>query len=281
MLREHKRRVVGYIESTISENALDMGTSVMVMQTKCKTPGCVPLETSIVIVFPRDGNQYIDGVEESCGGSFKTTILLPLSEVTRDDVLDSLPPGFKGGRKTWENTCFALRDFVLGRIGGTVGSGNTDAEKDNRRILSQYLIACLDDYIENGCQAPELGMPFPIKDKQAKESSGSGSSSSSKVKGDNESETKSPVSEGTNNSTEPSDESKKSVLELQSSNTKQMETAMDWRRRQTMLQTLQLPDSNNMVQRLAEREHLCTRTSSCPCCETDSIQDLSNAMMSL
>ena len=96
MLREHKRRVVRYIESTIPEDALDMGTSVMVMQTICKTPGCVPLETSVIIVFPKDGQEHIQGLPESCGGTFKTKILLPLSEVTKDDVLDALPPTFKG-----------------------------------------------------------------------------------------------------------------------------------------------------------------------------------------
>lgn len=96
MLREHKRRVVRYIEATIPEDALDMGTSVMVMQTVCQTPGCVPLETSVIIVFPKDGKEHIEGLSESCGGTFKTKILLPMSEVTKDDVLDALPPAFEG-----------------------------------------------------------------------------------------------------------------------------------------------------------------------------------------
>lgn len=161
MLREHKRRVVGYIESTIPDHALDMGTSVMVMQTVCKTPGCVPLETSVVIVFPRDNAQHIEGLPESCGGSFKAKILMPLSDVTLDDVLDSLPPGFKGGRKTWEKTCLNIRDYTLGRIAGTVGFGDTEIEVKEREMLSEYLIACLQDYMKNGCMAPDFGMPFP------------------------------------------------------------------------------------------------------------------------
>ena len=49
-LRHHKRRVVEYVESTIPESALDLGTSVMVMQVDCRVPGCVPVETMIVIV---------------------------------------------------------------------------------------------------------------------------------------------------------------------------------------------------------------------------------------
>jgi len=161
MLRQHKRRIVQHIESTIPEHALDMGASVMVMQTTCKTPGCVPLETAIVIVFPRDKTQYIDDLPESCGGSYKTKILLPLSEVSLDDVLDALPPGFKGGRKTWENTCLTLRDHMLGRIGGIVGSGDDKAEVEERKILAEYLKSCLEDYIKNDCVAPELGLPFP------------------------------------------------------------------------------------------------------------------------
>ena len=96
ILREHKRRVVQYIENTIPDDALDMGTSVMVMQTVCKTPGCVPLETSVIVVFPKDGIEHISGLPESCGGTFKTKILLPLSEVTEEDVFDALPPAFKG-----------------------------------------------------------------------------------------------------------------------------------------------------------------------------------------
>lgn len=64
MLREHKRRVVRwYIEATIPEDALDMGTSVMVMQTVCQTPGCVPLETSVIIVFPNILRVYQKAVE--------------------------------------------------------------------------------------------------------------------------------------------------------------------------------------------------------------------------
>merc|ERR1719223_1107392 len=88
---------------------------------------------------------------------------MPLADVTKDDVLDALPPGFEGGRKTWELTCLAARDIVLGRIGGLVGSGDTDVELEERRILAQYLKQSLDDYLNAGCIAPELGMPFPTE----------------------------------------------------------------------------------------------------------------------
>lgn len=108
MLREYKKRVVGYIESKIPEDALDMGTTVMVMETVCKTPGCVPLETSVIIVFPKDGKEHIEGLPESCGGTFKTKILLPLRDVTEDDVLDALPPSFKGKHLLHELVGFVL-----------------------------------------------------------------------------------------------------------------------------------------------------------------------------
>lgn len=167
MLREHKKRVVKYVEDTIPEEALDMGTSVMVMQTACRTPGCVPLETAIAIIFPRplkgsnSTKELVPGIKESgIGGSFKTKVLLPLGEVTKDDVLDALPPGFNGGRKTWENTCLSLRDLVIGRIGGLVGIGDEEAEIEDRRLLAEYLRQSLTDYLDRNCKAPDLGMPF-------------------------------------------------------------------------------------------------------------------------
>uniref|UniRef100_A0A7S3Q8Y0 Uncharacterized protein n=1 Tax=Chaetoceros debilis TaxID=122233 RepID=A0A7S3Q8Y0_9STRA len=183
MLREHKRRVVQYVENTIPENLLDLGTTVMVMQTACRTPGCVPLETAIAVVFPRPmrtggrksasktasasatvpapvAKELLPGLKESAGGTFKTKILLPLAEVTKDDVLDSLPPVFEGGRKTWERTCMALRDMMIGRIGGMVGSGDTEVEVEERQILAEYLQQSLKDYLARGCVAPELNEPF-------------------------------------------------------------------------------------------------------------------------
>jgi hypothetical protein len=163
ILREHKRRVVSYIEDTIREEILDLGTTVMVMQTACRTPGCVPLETVLAIVFPRlNRGELIPGIKESDGGTFKTNILLPLSEVTRDDVLDALPPGFQGGRKTWERMCLQLRDLVFGRIGGLVGNGNEEVE--DRRIMAEYLKSAMEDYLARDCKAPPLGQPFDDDD---------------------------------------------------------------------------------------------------------------------
>ena len=92
-LRQHKKRVVDYVESCIPEEALDMGTMVMAMQVSCKAPGCVPLETAIVIVFPKLGEEVIPGLPESQGGNYKTKVLKPMSEVTKDDILSFCQKG--------------------------------------------------------------------------------------------------------------------------------------------------------------------------------------------
>ena len=185
MLRQHKRRVIEFIESTIPENALDMGTSVMVMQVSCRQPGCVPLETAITIVFPKpprkrnkkraaattegekdeeipsfDQPLIPDLIESQIGGNFKTRILKPLSDVTQEDVLDSLPPNFTGGRKTTESICLKARDMMFAQIGQLVGDDDTTDSKNGKKLVAEYLKACLDEYTERDCQAPEWGSPF-------------------------------------------------------------------------------------------------------------------------
>ena len=187
MLRQHKRRVIEFIESTIPENALDMGTSVMVMQVSCRQPGCVPLETAITIVFPKPPRKrnkkraatakddsdkkeeevpsfeqplIPDLIESQIGGNFKTRILKPLSDVTQDDVLDSLPPNFTGGRKTVESICLKARDMMFAQIGQLVGDDDTTDSKNGKKLVAEYLKACLDEYTERDCQAPEWGSPF-------------------------------------------------------------------------------------------------------------------------
>jgi len=161
LLRQHKRRVVEYVESTIPDTALDLGTSVMVMQVSCRQPGCVPLETAITVVFPRPPRKMkkkkrsavvaqeeqnkddddaaheeeipsfpkplLPNLEESrIGGNYKTRILKPLSDVTQDDVLDALPPSFTGGRRTVESICIKARDMIFAQIGQLVGNGDDD-----------------------------------------------------------------------------------------------------------------------------------------------------------
>lgn len=198
LLRQHKRRVIEYVESTIPEDALDLGTAVMAMQVSCRQPGCVPLETAITIVFPKpprktmrkrnatvqNGNDkenkddddedevpsfpkpLVPNLEESrIGGNFKTRILKPLAEVTKDDVLDALPPNFEGGRRTVESLCIKARDMVFAQIGQLVGSNDEelkDSEEgkrlvEGRRLVAEYLKVCLEEYVERGCVPPEWG----------------------------------------------------------------------------------------------------------------------------
>ena len=192
LLRQHKRRVIEFIEATIPENALDMGTSVMVMQVSCRQPGCVPLETAITIVFPKPPRKMkkrasddpkdeketpafpkplIPGLEESrIGGSFKTRILKPLAEVTKDDVLDALPPEFEGGRRTIESVCLKARDTVFAQIGQLVGNDDTKDSVEGRRLVAEYLKRCLGEYVERDCVAPEWGEEFAPLEKDLEQS---------------------------------------------------------------------------------------------------------------
>jgi hypothetical protein len=161
ILRQEKRRIVNEIEATMPEEALDFGTTVMVMQVSCKAPGCVPLETAIIIVFPKSSVELVPGLPESCdGGNYKTKILKPMKDVTRDDILDALSPAFKGGRRTMETLCLYARDVMLAQITQLFGE-EQDSDSD-RRAMAEYLRQCLDDYIANGCRAPEQGVEFQM-----------------------------------------------------------------------------------------------------------------------
>jgi len=183
-LREHKRRVVAFVESTISEEALEMGVMVMVMEVSCRAPGCVPLETVITIVFPRgQSGELIPGLPESgSGGNYKTKILMPLASVTKDDVLDALPPQFEGGRRTMESLCLRARDVMLSQINQIMG----EEDGEGKRLMAEYLETCLKDYKERNCVAPDIGEPFPpLPSDGATKSKGesSGGASISSMKG--------------------------------------------------------------------------------------------------
>eukprot|EP00532_Pseudo-nitzschia_australis_P004847 CAMPEP_0168188096 /NCGR_PEP_ID=MMETSP0139_2-20121125/15427_1 /TAXON_ID=44445 /ORGANISM="Pseudo-nitzschia australis, Strain 10249 10 AB" /LENGTH=288 /DNA_ID=CAMNT_0008110435 /DNA_START=92 /DNA_END=958 /DNA_ORIENTATION=- len=145
------------------EEALDLGTTVMVMQVSCKDPGCVPLETAVIIVFPNCGDEeMIPGLPESNGGSYKTKILKPMANVTDDDILDNLPPAFKGGRRTMERVCMYARDVMIAQITQLFGDGSeeNDSTTKDRTAMALFLQSCLQDYIAGGCKPPPLGEPF-------------------------------------------------------------------------------------------------------------------------
>lgn len=173
MLRQHKRRIVEQVEATMPEEALDMGTTVMVMQVSCKAPGCVPLETAIIVVFPASSSmELIPGLPESqssSGGNYKTKILKPMAEVTNDDVLDALPPAFIGGKRTIEKLCINARDVMLAQITQLFGGDEDDNTVPDRRAMAEYLQLCLQQYIDNNCIPPELGQPIPLLEEKQKE----------------------------------------------------------------------------------------------------------------
>eukprot|EP00980_Cylindrotheca_fusiformis_P031522 scaffold26496_cov113-Cylindrotheca_fusiformis.AAC.5 len=192
MLRQHKRRIVQQVEGTMPENALDMGTTVMVMQVSCKAPGCVPLETAIIIVFPDSDEELVPGLSESrSGGSYKTKILKPMAEVTQDDVLEALPPAFEGGTRTLEKLCTGARDVMLAQITQLFGEEDDNSVPD-RKAMAEYLQLCLQQYIDQNCKPPELGEPFPSlqqegtameKDKDAQTKTDKSETTSTKVSG--------------------------------------------------------------------------------------------------
>jgi len=41
-----------------------------------------------------------------------------------------------------------------------VGNDDTIDSKEGRRVVADYLKACLEEYVARGCEAPEWGEPF-------------------------------------------------------------------------------------------------------------------------
>jgi hypothetical protein len=157
-LRQYKKQIVQWVEATMPEDVLDMGVNVMVMQVACKTPGCVPIETAIIIVFPTSDTELLPGLPESKGDSYKTKILKPMSMVNQQDVLEALPPEFEGGLRSVEKLCINARDVMLSQI--TKLFGVEDAEAKGRTLMARYLQQALQDYIDRDCVPPEWGEAF-------------------------------------------------------------------------------------------------------------------------
>ena len=166
-LRQHKRRIIQHVEECIPPEVLDMGTTVMVMQAACRAPGCVPLETLVLVVFPTTGDkELLPGLKESAnGGTYKTKVLKPMADVTRQDVLEALPPAFPGGLRSTEKLCFQARDVMLAQITQLMG----EDDLEGRQLMAEYLQECLQRDMKRGCVAPEYGEPFP-DDNDKKES---------------------------------------------------------------------------------------------------------------
>ena len=254
ILRQHKRRIVEYVESTIPEAMLDSGTSVMAMEVSCKTPGCAPLETVIVVIFPRRSiinsaeakdEAIARGEENKEEGSFKTTILKPMVEITKDDVLDALPPDkFIGGRKTVERECLFLRDMMLNHIEKLYPN-----DKQGKILMANYLKATLQEYIDLDCIAPEFGQPFPAAKPQSVIAENDG---------------------------------KNFVISRPIEQQKQQDTnrvtlsQTDWRMKQKMMDR----SSSSLIQQISDREHAAgIRRPGCPCCDPDNLSNISEKLL--
>jgi hypothetical protein len=143
---------VNAIEATIPEDILDLGVNVMVMQVSCQDIGCVPLETAIIIVFPKSETELLPGLPQSAGGSYKTKILKPMAEVeTPGDIFEALPPAFAGGLKSVQRLALQLRDVVLAQL---TQVGGDDVAL--RRQLAAYLQGSLDEYVQHACVPPPV-----------------------------------------------------------------------------------------------------------------------------
>ena len=86
-------------------HTLKIGTTILVMQQSPSFASIISeITTSIAIVFPRPkgggtGRKVMEGIKESSkGGTFRVCISKVAADVTREDVLDALPPAFPGGR---------------------------------------------------------------------------------------------------------------------------------------------------------------------------------------
>lgn len=302
-LRKYKRRVVEFVEATIPEDALDLGVNVMAMQVSCKAPGCVPLETAIVVVFPASEEELLPGLPESAGGSYKTKVLKPMSAVEKDDVLEALPPQFQGGKRSMERLCLQARDVMLGQITQLFG----DEDESGRKLLAQYLQQSLQTYMDRGCEPPEWGEEFPevlndgTADKVMSES-GKETVASTTDSVSTEEEAKNSVAfSGTGNIVfrrasdddpvvvAPSSSSGTATKAVTAKTTPSVDSVTRLRQQQVAQRKLQNQlgmnsggGTNGLLSQLAEREHAPgIRRPGCPCCDPDNPSLVVDQLMQL
>lgn len=288
-LRQYKRQIVGFVEECIPEEALDLGVSVMVMQTFCKTPGCVPVETAVVIVFPSSSVELLPGLPESKGGSYKTKVLKPMSSVTKQDVLEALPPEFPGGLRSLEKLCIQARDIMLGQITQLFD----DDDVHGRQLMAEYLQKSLQEYIDRKCVPPEWGEPFgsTLKDENKGDivqASGEINASFAGSKNviiqrilDDDPHTRPDASGGSEVGTNATAHGTTDML---SSPHQSLVDSVSQRRRQQVLSRevdqLMSGESSSILSRIAEREHAPgIRRRGCPCCDPDNPQNVIDRLL--
>ena len=284
MLRQHKRRIVEQVEETIPEEALDMGTTVMVMQVSCKAPGCVPLETAIIIVFPPSTEELIPGLPESkTGGNYKTKILKPMAEVTKEDVLEALPPAFAGGRRTIEKLCINARDIMLGQITQLFGDEDDNTVPD-RKAMAEYLKICLQQYIDADCKPPELGEPIALLGNQPKDDSEVVDSKKEQDETVSSMTTSTSAAPGKGNliirrvlSEAPASAATVSVSTSKPTN---YYGSVKPKQHESTIQQALNPLQSNSISKLFSKEHAPgVRQAGCPCCDPDNPNNIVDQMM--
>lgn len=298
MLRQHKRRIVDRVEKSMPEEALDMGTTVMVMQVSCKAPGCVPLETAIIIIFPKATTELVPGLPESNnGGSYKTKILKPMADVTEDDILDALPPAFQGGTRTMEKLCIYARDVMIAQITQLFGEDDDETAKD-REAMAGYLQSCLQQYVAAGCKPPELGRPFSLDVGEGTQEStvpshadkeGETYAADAELLTDVGLPSRSPIPAKGNivlrrvidESESSSTAQTASFVSSSSVTTTSIRGQPPPRHQKAIAQALNSRRSNT-ISRLFDREHAPgIRQSGCPCCDPDNPSTIAESMMML
>ena len=284
LLRQHKRRVVQWVEGTIPETALDAGTNVMVMQVACTAPGCVPLETAIIIVFPQSASELIPGLPQSQGGgNYKTKILKPMDQVTQDDVLEALPPEFQGGRKSLQRQLRQARDAMLAQIMQVMDADDIEG----RRVMAEYLMASLREYMERDCEPPEWGEEYsellseasvePEEGAKQKEDTGAVSGSvkatvPASLSGTENIVMKRPI-DSSSSQTPPVWTTATAGSTVAATTSTSAPPLVSQRRRQAQqihTTTMSASSSSSILHRLSEREHAPgIRRPACPCCDPD------------
>jgi len=292
-LRKYKRRVVEYVEATIPEDILDLGVSVMAMQVSCKAPGCVPLETAIVIVFPHSDDELLPGLPESAGGSYKTKVLKPMSAVEKDDVLEALPPAFQGGKRSMQKLCLQARDVMLGQITQLFG----DEDEAGRKLLAQYLQQSLQTYMDRGCEPPAWGEEFPEaaaavlpvdKDEErAQPSAFSGTGNiviQRAVDDDDDAVVVAPPSSSSSANTNATSQKTNGAkvnptISVDTVTRRRQQQAAE---RQLQRQLAGSSTNGGLLSQLAEREHAPgIRRAGCPCCDPDNPSNVVDQLMQL
>jgi hypothetical protein len=272
------------------------------------------LETVLLILFPKSDNELLEGIAESKdGGTLKAKVLLPMADITKDDVVKALPPPL--GTRSMEQLCFQARDFVLAQIAQLVG----EEDEEGRRLVADYLISCLEEYKQRNCVAPEYGMPFDNTDNELEKETIAPNNKSEETPEDqkltvpaagnfvfrrNEDDGGSLNISAIKNNTKMAngsvmmmasadtngndvktnhEKSRAGGTESTTTSTTTTTTTMDWRRRQTVERNMNSSFSQSIISRLEQRQHHAPggRRAACPCCDPDSVQNYVDSIMML